>query len=244
MVINQVCPPPLDNSQSSRTNTTTTLVREYTTVLIEPPKKLPLKDGPTKMRNTTITEPAYNTVLIEPPRKPCSTHQWTKKGITNEKQTKGKAATPASIQPRKIKSRLDVVRIPCDGPPFRKDGIPLIAIGNGGINPKDCVPGEEWLVKFPNLWSIAHESRFNWRRRSLIGIPAKHLGSSVERNLLDVCVLRGDGRCPAQRSIWRKFRGFKMKGESFLFKVYTDFDVDGKIGTWDRIRSKSWRVVG
>ena len=53
------------------------------------------------------------------------------------------------------------------------------------------------------------------------------------RNLLDVCVLRGDGRCPAHRSIWRKFRGFEMYGESFPFKMYTDFDGDGKPISWD-----------
>ena len=218
---------PPSSSQSSRPRTTTTLVREYNTVLIEPPKKLRVKDGPTKMRNTSILEPEYNTVLIEPPKKPSTTAQWTKKGTTSKKQTKGKATTPTAFQPKNIKSRLDVIRIPCDGPPFRITSLPLIAIGNGGIKPEDCVPGEEWLVQFPNMWSIANEPKFNWHHRRLIGIPAKDLSSSVnETYLMYVCYEETAG-VPHNKYL-EQLSGFEMYGESFLFKMYTDFDGDGK----------------
>ena len=218
---------PPGRSHSSRTRTTTNLEREYTTALVEPPKKLHLQKRPAKIRNGTILEPEYNTVLIEPPKKPRSTGQWTRKGTTSKKQTHGKA-TPVAFRPRETKSRLDVIRIPCDGPPFRINSIPLIAVGNGGMDPKDCVPGEDWLGQFPNMWSLADEPGFNWRRRRLIAILAKDLGglSVDETYLMYVCYEAAAG-VPHNRYL-EGLSGFEMFGESFLFKIHRDFDVDDR----------------
>ena len=211
--------------QSSRTSTTTTLVREYETVLIESPKKLRVKDGPTKKRNTTTPEPKYNTVLIEPPRKPCTTGQSTKKSTASKKQTNGKAI-PAAVQPKTIKSRLDVIRIPCDGPPFRITSLPLITIEKGGIDPQDCVPGEDWLVQFPNMWSLAHEPRFNWHHRHLIGISPKKLSSAIDETyFMYVCYEQTAG--VPHNTYLEHLSGFEMYGESFLFKI-REFDGDGR----------------
>lgn len=215
----------LGRSQPSKTRTTTTLGREYETVLIEPPKKHRTKDAPTKKRNTTIPEPEYNTVLIEPPKKPSNTGQRTKKSTASKKPTNVKA-TPAAAQPKTTKSRLDVIRIPCDGPPFCITNLPLIAIGNGGMDPKDCVPGEDWLVQFPNMWSLAHEPRFNYHSRRLIGIPAKKLSSCVDETyMMYVCYERTAG--VPHNTYLEDFSGFEMYGESFLFKM-GEFDVDGR----------------
>ena len=202
-------------------------MREYETVLIAPPKKLHIKDEPTKMRNTIIPEREYNTVLIKPPRKPRTISQWTKKPTASKKQTKGKATTPATSQPKNIKSSLDVIRITCDGPPFRLTSIPLITIGKGCMDPKDCVAGEDWLVRFPNMWCIADEPGFNWDRRHLIGIPAQELGSAVDETYFMYVWFEETAGVPHNRYL-EGLSGFEMFGESFLFKMYRDFDGDGK----------------
>ena len=220
---------PPAKSHSSKTRTTTSSVHKYETVLIEPPKKLSPKNGPTKTRDTSIIKREYNTVLIEPPKKPRTTGQWTKKkkATTSKKETNGKATTPAVLHTKKIKSHLDVIRIPCHGPPFHITRLPLITIGNGGMKPEDCVPGEEWLVQFPNMYSLAHEPQFNYRQRRLIGIPANDLSTSVkETYLMYVCYEETAGM-PHNRYL-EDLSGFNMFGESFLFKMEEDFGGDGK----------------
>ena len=191
-------------------STITTLVCEYTTVLIEPLKKPRVKDGPTKTRNTTIPEPEYNTVLIEPPNKPSKTGQWTKKSTANKKPTKGKAI-PAASQPKTIKSRLDAIRIPCDGPPFRITSLPLITIEKGGMDPQACVPGEDWLLQFPNMWSLAHEPRFNYHIRRLIGITAKDLSSAIDETYFMYSCYEQTAGVPHNEYL-EEFRGLRCMG--------------------------------
>ena len=216
---------PNASRRSPRTHEATTLERERTTVLVERSRK-PRSKADSKTRKAKTHGLECRTVLIEPPKKPHITVNWNKMLFTKKSQPVTKAIL-AKYPPNKDKFGLDVIRIPCDGSRFQVKSIPLIGIGHDGIRFEDCVAAEDWLKQFPDVQSVADKSNFNWKNRSLIGIPAEDLGSSVnEMYFMYVCYEVKTG-LPHNKYL-ENLSGVQMFGDGYLFKVYKDFDEDGR----------------
>ena len=77
------------------------------------------------------------------------------------------------------------------------------------------------------MQSVADKSTFNWENRSLIGIPAENLDSFVNGSYFRyVCYeVKTD---LSHIKYLENLSGVQMFGEDYLFKVYKDFDEDGR----------------
>ncbi len=230
-------PYPVTGGYPSRTRTTTTPMREYTTVLSEPSRKNHSSTESTRVPNTIILEREYNTVLIEPPNKthagPIGMGKRTTSNYkpetkaTASKRPSTKMATSIKSQRKTDAPRVDVIRIPYDSSPLLINSFPLIRLGRDGVRAKDCVAGEDWLQHFPNMWSLTDKLAFSFKHRHLIGIPAKDLCSSVNENYFMYTCYDGTAGL-AQNKYLEKLSKKPMYGDSFLFRTRADSDENGK----------------
>ena len=261
-------PHPIARHRSSRTGTTIGPKWDYTNVSIEPSKRPLSNSRGIATRYTTPFERKYTTVLIEPPRKLPPKVESTTKGITSEDhlETKPTAsryqpsteqviaasypeemsshstssspqkhtvgpyqpdveATSARTQSSKQNLYLDVIRIPCDGSPLRISHVPLIKLGDDGVRLDECVALEEWLELFPNMWSLHDKSTFNYYYRKLLGLPSEDPDDPASINyFIYVCYEKEAGL--AHNKYLESLSGVKVYGDGFFFKMREDFDVN------------------
>ena len=91
---------------------------------------------------------------------------------------------------------------------------------------EDCA-AKDWLKQLTEMRSFTNKSTFNWDNRSLIGIPAENLGSSVNHNYFMYVYYEGKAGLPHNEYL-ENLSGVQMFGDDYLFKVYEDFDEDGR----------------